>query len=447
MTVMGSYKHLRVAIAIIEETARMMKKMPSIIIMPIFVVAALIVLVVYWTAVAVYLASMDKTDLAGFYDGNSTSANQIQDEFQSNENAMTMVLSYHLFGLLWTNGVLRGVWNCVIIGAFSHLYWTRQTKKRCYCSVTHSPTLLALRDVLLYHLGSVIFGSFLITCVQFVRIAFEYFIRRTDGLLSRSRVSRLIVCCIRCILACFEKVVKIVSTQALIMVTMQGTNFMIGAYESYRLMQIHFVDLVTTRVMAKLVLKVIRIMIVAISMICMVVLLESKTPFTNLISGQQSDAAVSNPVFPSLICGVLAWGVTCAFVDIYHIGVVTLLFSYAADRELNDATAKDDGDGSPYAMSPSLYNIMHIEAPKYEFRDRRTGYAKVGAHPEKMSEMGMESPHPASRAPSKHRLIERAHSARTVAIAEGAAEGEGGAEVNPAGSRDVSAVDSSKVLV
>ena len=45
---------------------------------------------------------------------------------------------------------------------------------------------------------------------------------------------------------------------------------------------------------------------------------------------------------------------------------------------ITTAVDNGDGEGSPYAMSPFLYNLMHIEAPKYMFRDSRTGYHRVG---------------------------------------------------------------------
>ena len=89
----------------------------------------------------------------------------------------------------------------------------------------------------------------------------------------------------------------------------------------------------------------------------------------------------------------------------------------AADRELNDATAMDAGDagdGSPYAMSPHLYRLMHIEAPKYEFQDHRTGYHRVGAHLVERDDDDYKAIKP--RDPKAH----------IVASADGAASGKGG---------------------
>jgi choline transporter-like protein 2/4/5 len=110
-------------------------------------------------------------------------------------NAMRYIMMYHFFGLLWTNQLIQGVAIMVISGAFSKWYFAGphdvddEERPEDYDTRMSTPVLKSCCRVVRYHLGSVMFGGFIIAVVQFVRALLAYVEENTKTWQEKNKVS------------------------------------------------------------------------------------------------------------------------------------------------------------------------------------------------------------------------------------------------------------------
>jgi Plasma-membrane choline transporter len=121
---------------------------------------------------------------------------------------------YHLFGLLWTSQFIIGFVSVTIAGAVASHYWAAGDARRR----PPFPVLRALRLTVVYHLGSIALGSFIIALVQLVRLLLEYLDKKTRAAQAKSEAARCAMCAARVVLCLLEKVVAFINRNAYIMV-------------------------------------------------------------------------------------------------------------------------------------------------------------------------------------------------------------------------------------
>lgn len=76
--------------------------------------------------------------------------------------------------------------------------------------------MIAVKWILVYHLGSIAFGSFIIAVVQFIRIIFEYYRQKIQAANKDNPVVKFLLCCTSYLLLCLERCVKFISKNAYI---------------------------------------------------------------------------------------------------------------------------------------------------------------------------------------------------------------------------------------
>ncbi len=75
---------------------------------------------------------------------------------------------YHMFGLIWTIEFIFACQQMIIAGSVASWYFSRDR-----LAVTY-PMCHAIKQLILYHLGSVAFGSLIITIVKVPRYILMY---------------------------------------------------------------------------------------------------------------------------------------------------------------------------------------------------------------------------------------------------------------------------------
>ena len=95
------------------------------------------------------------------------------------------------------------------------------------------PILASFKRLVIYHLGSVAFGSFIIALVQLVRIILAYIERK---LAKRTNACGPLLKCCQCCLWCFEKCLKFLNRNAYIMTAIYGYNFCKAAQKAFSLL-------------------------------------------------------------------------------------------------------------------------------------------------------------------------------------------------------------------
>ncbi|KAK9842492.1 hypothetical protein WJX81_002530 [Elliptochloris bilobata] len=258
----------RVAVACIKVASQAVKALPSLLLFPLLPFTATVLLFAYWVAVAAclysagdieptFLAStqLQPMTLSALYDTvngtavvpaspalppapaagaalNVTAAECAADPrcyyaVSWNRNLQYMFI-YHFFGLLWGHQFIAGLGCLVIAGAVAIFYHARGDA----AEMPRCVVLVSLRRALLFHMGSVAIGSFLVALLQFVRWLLAWIDRRTK-LLQRGAVTQRWLKCLlvglQAVLWLVEKIVKFVNRNAYIMIAVHGGGYCASA--------------------------------------------------------------------------------------------------------------------------------------------------------------------------------------------------------------------------
>jgi len=383
-------KFIKVAIGIIKEAAFALRCMPLMLVYPVWPISMLFLLVLYFMYVSMNLASIENVVAinAAASAANATAAQLGYGEAMPDapvegagyasslalvaggRNTTTaplahlkLIFAYHLFGFLWTQQVINGIWCCTVAGAMCRWYWKFQEDK-AHKKFNVMLTWKSFKKCIKFFLGSVCLGAGLIAVVMFLRLLFEYVIHAfksyTEG--KRFQGAARVIILLRVALLGLQEWIQEISVGAYIMVVMQGSHFCVGAKEASQLFKVHAKLIMTTELMATFVLMLTRLCIVGCSVLLMFGMLQSSfAPGTLGMLGLDKPH-VTSPVVPLILCGIFSLAIVSCYIDILHMTIQTLLLSYAADRELNDQTGM-------YVMTDRLRKFLTCEKSNPPFRN------------------------------------------------------------------------------
>ena len=125
----------------------------------------------------------------------------------------------HIIHLLYTQAIQL----TTISGAVSSWYWTRN--KSDFHKEHRNPVFHSLYRTLRFHLGSLAYGSFIISIIHITRLCLSYFTHRMKGLSKHSHMIKFVQCCAHCCLHCCENCGKYISNMGYIIVATKGAGF------------------------------------------------------------------------------------------------------------------------------------------------------------------------------------------------------------------------------
>jgi len=120
----------------------------------------------------------------------------------------------------------------VLAGAFAGWYWTLDRKR-------HLPTFplsTSLMRTCRFHLGTIAFGSLIISIIKFIRYFLEYVDQKLKQYSQDNPLVKALLCCCKCCFWCLEKFMKFINRNAYIMTAVYGKNFCTSARDSFFLL-------------------------------------------------------------------------------------------------------------------------------------------------------------------------------------------------------------------
>lgn len=138
---------------------------------------------------------------------------------------------YVLFAVVWITEFIISCSYLVIAGATASVFSRNMYKANPensqswftkYCSI-----LSAFSQLVIYHLGTAAFGSFIISLVQVPRAILAYIQAKVVG--KENTVASCVLCCIQCCLTCFEKCLRSITSTAYVIVMVDYSGFCTSA--------------------------------------------------------------------------------------------------------------------------------------------------------------------------------------------------------------------------
>jgi choline transporter-like protein 2/4/5 len=362
-------KKVRLAVQVLKEATKVVAVMPSILAFPLFTVLLSIAVCGYWAYVSMLISSsgtIDVSKLPGVdlgevlnLTGNATGGRLLNDVAGDGLGALkasavsqlvaadsnTYLWLYNFFGFLWVNQLIQAVSATTIAGAVASHYWASDKQEEKASKMPAAPVLASLRRVLRFHLGSLIFGSFIIAVVQLVRAGLAYLDHQTAALQKKNVVVRVLMKVVQCCLWCFEKVLKFVTKHAYIQIALKGTSFCAATKDGFMLLVANLALIGVASSINNIILLFARLVIVVgASAMC----------FVTVGIFYKDDAAPSSIAVPVAVAAVLSWFVSGLFLAVYALAVDTILVCFCEDIKHNDGSAS-----KPYYMSKALQRISN----------------------------------------------------------------------------------------
>merc|ERR1711871_548889 len=262
-------------------------------------------------------------------------------------SVLKVMMAYHFFGLLWTNQLIQGIGIMTVSGAVGKWYFNATSPEDdddddddedSEVAVDSgdglsSPVLRSCCRTVRFHLGSIMFGAFIIAVVQFLRAALAYLDSKTKDIQDKNKLLKILMKVVKCILWCFEKCVKYVSKMAYIQTAIKGTSFCASAFASVKL------------IMSELALIGIINTISAFIMSISKVLIAVTAGFVGLAWIEYGDVEVSSSILPVLVIIIFAYFTATGVLGVYDTSIDTILLCFLLDKKHNDSEDCHAGPG------------------------------------------------------------------------------------------------------
>uniref|UniRef100_A0A8C5WYK7 Choline transporter-like protein n=1 Tax=Laticauda laticaudata TaxID=8630 RepID=A0A8C5WYK7_LATLA len=367
-----------IAIALIREASRAIGHMMSTLIYPLLTFILIVICVAYWGITALYLATSgeplfrvaprnDSGPGCEKYRGNESckpldfnaSASlpcvtecifyRYNDEGLYQRNLFNLQI-YNIVGFLWCINFVIALGQCVLAGAFASYYWAFKKPQDIPACALSSSFLRTLR----FHMGSLAFGSLILTIVQLIRMVLEYLDHKLKD--SENPVAKFFLCCLKCCFWCLEKFLKFLNRNAYIMIAIYGKNFCVSAKNAFSLLMRNIMRVVILDKVTDLLLLFGKLLVVGGIGTLSFFFFTGRIPIEN----PRFKSPVLNYYWlPILTVVVGSYLIAQGFFSVYNMCVDTLFLCFLEDLERNDGSQE-----KPYYMSKSLMKILNKKNQK-----------------------------------------------------------------------------------
>jgi len=317
-------KRISLVVTLFHEAGKCLGSIPLLLIQPIWTSIIMFAFFVYWVIILAFISSAGspvQTEKNGF----------LAIEYEPNTK-LRVFWWYHVIGLIWTSEFILACQQMVIAGSVALWYFTRE-KETLSCTVGKSTCRL-----ILHHVGTIAFGSFIILLVKLPRLILMYIQKKCKG--SDNIVAQWCLKCCICCLWCLEQCLKFLNQNAYTITAIEGKNFCSAARRAFGIIASNVLRVAAINSVGDFVLFLGKVGVMASTLAVGIV-------WFKRIEGLHYYFA------PVILVAIFAYVVAHCVLSIYEMVVDTLLLCFCEDCQMNDGTPE-----RPYFMSPSLMEYV-----------------------------------------------------------------------------------------
>uniref|UniRef100_A0A671W4N8 Choline transporter-like protein n=1 Tax=Sparus aurata TaxID=8175 RepID=A0A671W4N8_SPAAU len=374
LTIIFLRTRILIAIALIQESSKAISHMMSALLYPLVTFVLLLVCVAYWGATALYLATSGNpiyrvvalnSTTSGCQSINGTVScdpqNFTSSAYPDCPSASCIFIKYNDEGLLqrnifnlqiynavaflWCVNFVIALGQCTLAGAFASYYWAFSKPG----DIPMFPLSASFIRSLRYHVGSLAFGSLILTLVQVVRIILEYIDHKTRS--AQNPCARFLMCCLKCCFWCLEKFIKFLNRNAYIMIAIYGKNFCVSAKNAFMLLMRNIVRVVVLDKVTDLLLFFGKLLVVGGVGVLSFFFFSGRI----LLPGNTFRSETLNYYWMPIITVIFgSYLIAHGFFSVYNMCVDTLFLCFLEDLERHDGSLQ-----KPYYMSKNLMKILN----------------------------------------------------------------------------------------
>ena len=219
--VLAMCNRIRLAVALVQITAKYINNVWCIIFVPIFFFIIVIIWMVYWISLSIFLYATGEFDT-----GSKVIANFNWDW------KIRYSWWFHLFALFYMTAIISAFSSFIYSSSACIWYFTSER------GIEAHPILKSFKRGIVYHFGSIAFGSLIIAIVRLIMVWLEYIKKRVESTTTKNEESKCFKCiisCLQCCIGCIGKYMEYVNKHAYIQIALKGDNFCTAAFEGFGL--------------------------------------------------------------------------------------------------------------------------------------------------------------------------------------------------------------------
>eukprot|EP00586_Coscinodiscus_wailesii_P007425 CAMPEP_0172491650 /NCGR_PEP_ID=MMETSP1066-20121228/22527_1 /TAXON_ID=671091 /ORGANISM="Coscinodiscus wailesii, Strain CCMP2513" /LENGTH=613 /DNA_ID=CAMNT_0013260811 /DNA_START=293 /DNA_END=2134 /DNA_ORIENTATION=- len=307
-------KQIVLAMGCTEETSRAIKRMPLVILLPVLGGIATIIFVALFITYGIFLMSVGETYI------QTRTNNGVQSTYRSFEyNQFQMGGGIFLiFAFFVTIQFISAIVSLTISTSVATWYFTRDKSE-----ISSGTVFQSLHTVFCKHQGTAAFGSFIIGFVQLIRAFLSWLFKVASG--ADNKFAEGVLCCCKCCFACVEKFLKFINKNAYIQTAIFGFGFCKASEQAFYLIMRNAARIGSIEWVSQTLTIIGRLLIVA-----------AVTSTSYFIIGASIGSELTSLYGPLFFIAAIAYFVADMFMDIYDMGVLTILQCFIADEEMFD---------------------------------------------------------------------------------------------------------------
>lgn len=311
-------KRINLAVGVIQQAALAMESMPTLLVVPVLQAIGLCCFLAPWLTYLLFLASSGEVEkYEKIVTINDQSYTATYSQYTYSKNAKYIFL-YMLFTWFWTSEFLVAFGQLVVAMSFAGWYFTRDKSQ-----VGAETVRWAFQQVGVYHLGTAAFGSLIIAVVKTIRVVIAYIQKKAQK--SGNVVLQYIMCMLGCLMWCLEKILKFINKHAYIITAIYGYSFCHAARKGFFLLLRNILRVAAVNMISGLMMFVWKFSIPV---------LVTFVTYLAVTYGYDTDTGASDIIAPLVITFFISYWVACMFLDIFAMGIETILFCFIADEEM-----------------------------------------------------------------------------------------------------------------
>lgn len=335
---------IRLVIQLFKEAGKAIGAMPVMLLQPVLTFIVLFVIVISYIYFSLWIQSSG--ELSTIYSDYPSSRTDNEYEFDNYERtiynsntkvgykqtiAMMFTRWYNLFAVLWMIQFVVGCQHMIVAGCVATWYFTRNKE------YLGSPLITSVTNLIKYHLGTVAFGSLIITVVEFIKAL----LRTLKATLARQRsfIACLFECCIRYYLEWLESFLKYFSRNAYIQTAIYGHPFCHAGKRALGLLVNNIFRVYAINSVGDFVLFFGKSFIVLSTVLVGFELFRDRNDLHYVW-------------FILIVVGLFAYFIAHCFVTIFEMAIDTIFLCFCEDCEQNDGLSK------PFFMSRELFEFV-----------------------------------------------------------------------------------------
>ncbi|ORX45760.1 DUF580-domain-containing protein [Piromyces finnis] len=333
-------KRINLAIKIIKESGKAIKKYPLLSLIPLIQYIMIIIIIIYFVLIYIPVTITSTDEISANTQQYISKYVPLKEEDLSVKWYSIIIQLYVVLGFYWTYYFVKAIGKTTIGGVVATWYWapTNDYGKKVY---QRNAILKTFARVCWYNLGSLALGSLILGIISLIK----YILAKIQKMAKKNGNNAFVKCligCLRCFIECLDRIVKYITKNAYIEIAIYGYSFCKASYKATKLILRNAFRVVIIDRISSIVFILGKLLVTAATVFFTFLLLKNKNINDTYM--------LSIPLIISFLLGLM---IISIFMSVLSTTIDTIFVSVCEDLERNDGSKE-----KPYYMSKSIRKVV-----------------------------------------------------------------------------------------